>query len=78
VHTKLAADLANVEVGREVGEARVAAITDSHWTRDRPVMMSSTIPSLRRSRCGSSPHVRNGSTAIDGLSNTVAASRWAA
>jgi hypothetical protein len=47
------------------------AMTNSHLMRDRPVMMSSTIPSTKYS-CSASPLIlANGNTAIDGRSGNA-------
>ena len=50
------------------------AITNSHRDRDRPVMMSSAMPSAKYSCSGSPLMLANGSTAIDGLSGSGRAS----
>jgi hypothetical protein len=46
--------------------------------RDRPVIMSSTMPSAKYSCSGSALMFWNGSTAIDGLSGTAGADGAAA
>src|SRR5690349_23593969 len=49
--------------------AELREITDSHLTRESPVMISSTMPSAKYS-CSESPVMFwNGSTAIEGLSD---------
>jgi hypothetical protein len=47
------------------------AITKSHLIRDRPVMISSTIPSAKYSCSGSPLMFWNANTAIEGLSGSA-------
>jgi len=49
-------------------DLELRATTDSHWKRDSPVMISSTIPSVKWSWSGSSLMFSKGRTAMDGCS----------
>ena len=69
-NAQLAADLSHVNCATLVGEAGLRAMTNNPPTRERAVMISSTIPSAKYSCSGSPLMFVNGRTATDGLSGS--------
>ena len=69
MHAKLAAHLPYIDGPAFVGEAEeLQAATNSQLVRDSAVTISSTMPSLKQSCCGSPLRLSKGSTAMEGRS----------